>query len=98
LHYPNCVLCVQNFHDLYTERPIFVDYEDLASKPFFPGLIKYMLSGPVVAIVVEGLDAVKTGRAMLGATNPLASSPGRCTFVLSHVCNYNDGGFRYYPW
>ena len=44
-----------------------------------------MLSGPVVAIVVQGLDAVKTGRAMLGATNPLASAPGQCTFVLSHV-------------
>ncbi len=53
------------------------DYADLANKPFFPGLIKYMASGPVVAFVIEGLDAVKTGRAMLGATNPLASSPGQ---------------------
>ena len=35
-----------------------------------------MASGPVVAMVWEGLDAVKTGRAMLGATNPLASAPG----------------------
>lgn len=35
-----------------------------------------MSAGPVVAMVWEGLDAVKTGRAMLGATNPLASSPG----------------------
>jgi nucleoside-diphosphate kinase len=53
-----------------------VDYEDLKDKPFFPGMIKYMASGPVVATVWEGLDAVKTGRAMLGMTNPLASSPG----------------------
>lgn len=52
------------------------DYEDLKGKSFFPGLIKYMASGPVVATVWEGLDAVKTGRAMLGATNPLASNPG----------------------
>ena len=52
------------------------DYEDLKGKPFFPGLIKYMAAGPVVAMVWEGLDAVKTGRAMLGATNPLASAPG----------------------
>ena len=52
------------------------DYADLKGKPFFPGLIKYMASGPVVAMVWEGLDAVKTGRSMLGATNPLASAPG----------------------
>ncbi|CAE6420829.1 unnamed protein product [Rhizoctonia solani] len=58
-------------------------YGDLRDKPFFPGLIKYMASGPVVAIVIEGLDAVKTGRAMLGATNPLASGPGQYPFVTS---------------
>lgn len=34
------------------------------------------MSGPVVCMVWEGLDAVKTGRVMLGATNPLASAPG----------------------
>ena len=55
---------------------IVVDYADLKGKPFFPGLIKYMASGPVVAMVWQGLDAVKTGRAMLGATNPLASNAG----------------------
>ena len=46
-----------------------------------------MLSGPVVAIVVEGLDAVKTGRAMLGATNPLASAPGKCLLVFALLTN-----------
>lgn len=35
------------------------------------------MSGPVVCMVWEGLDAVKTGRVMLGATNPLASAPGK---------------------
>ena len=35
-----------------------------------------MASGPVVAMVWQGLDAVKTGRAMLGTTNPLDSAPG----------------------
>lgn len=58
-------------------HPTYLDYEDLRGKPFFPGLINYMASGPVVAFVIEGLDAVKTGRAMLGATNPLASTPGK---------------------
>jgi nucleoside-diphosphate kinase len=61
----------------------------LKDKPFFPGLIKYMASGPVVAMVWQGLDAVKTGRVMLGATNPLASAPGmRYVFVgrIPRVC------------
>jgi len=51
-------------------------YADLKGKPFFPGLIKYISSGPVVAMVWEGLDAAKTGRMMLGETNPLQSKPG----------------------
>lgn len=52
------------------------DYADLKGKSFFPGLIKYMASGPVVCMVWSGLDAVKTGRAMLGTTNPLQSAAG----------------------
>mmetsp|Transcript_48001 Transcript_48001/g.55514 ORF Transcript_48001/g.55514 Transcript_48001/m.55514 type:complete len:156 (+) Transcript_48001:47-514(+) len=51
-------------------------YSDLKKKPFFPGLIAYMLSGPVVAMVWEGTSAVATGRKMLGETNPLGSAPG----------------------
>jgi nucleoside-diphosphate kinase len=66
----------------------FADYEDLKDRPFFPGLIKYMASGPVVGMVWQGLDAVKTGRAMLGATNPLSSQPGTSHFLslLPLVC------------
>jgi nucleoside-diphosphate kinase len=41
-------------------------YEDLKDKKFFPGLISYMTSGPVVAMVWEGKDATKEGRKMLG--------------------------------
>ena len=51
-------------------------YADLKGKGFFPGLIKYMNSGPVVPMVWEGLNVVKTGRVMLGETNPAASAPG----------------------
>lgn len=51
-------------------------YADLAGRPFFPGLVKYMSSGPVVPMVWEGLNVVKTGRVMLGATNPADSAPG----------------------
>lgn len=51
-------------------------YADLASRPFFPSLIQYMQMGPVVPMVWEGLNAVKTGRVMLGETNPAESKPG----------------------
>lgn len=51
-------------------------YSDLSSKPFFPGLLKYISSGPVVPMVWEGLNVVKTGRQILGATNPADSAPG----------------------
>ncbi|KAI9891258.1 MAG: nucleoside diphosphate kinase [Vezdaea aestivalis] len=70
-------------------------YEDLSSKPFFPGLIKYMLSGPICAMVWEGRDAVKTGRVLLGATNPRDSAPGtiRGDFAIDvgrNVCHGSD--------
>ncbi|KAK0483411.1 nucleoside diphosphate kinase [Armillaria novae-zelandiae] len=70
-------------------------YADLKSKSFFPGLIKYMASGPVVAMVWQGLDAVKTGRVMLGATNPLQSPVGSirgdyCLAVGRNICHGSD--------
>ncbi|KAL2263491.1 hypothetical protein VTK26DRAFT_6607 [Humicola hyalothermophila] len=70
-------------------------YADLKEKPFFPGLVEYMNSGPICAMVWEGLDAVKTGRAMLGATNPLASAPGTirgdyCLQTGRNVCHGSD--------
>ncbi|XP_057334925.1 nucleoside diphosphate kinase [Microplitis mediator] len=59
-----------------TEEMLKQHYADLAARPFFPGLVKYMSSGPVVPMVWEGLDSVKTGRKMLGETNPKDSAPG----------------------
>ncbi|KAH8548487.1 nucleoside diphosphate kinase [Umbelopsis sp. PMI_123] len=53
-------------------------YADLKSKPFFPSLVEYMSNGaaPVVAMVWEGSDVIRQGRAMLGATSPLDAAPG----------------------
>ncbi|XP_035749217.1 nucleoside diphosphate kinase isoform X3 [Egretta garzetta] len=51
-------------------------YIDLKDRPFYDGLVQYMHSGPVVAMVWEGLNVVKTGRVMLGETNPFDSKPG----------------------
>lgn len=45
-------------------------YDDLKSKPFFPSLVNYFSSGPIVAMVWEGKNVILTGRKLLGATNP----------------------------
>ena len=51
-------------------------YKDLKEKPFVPKLVEYMMMGPVVCMIWQGREVVKTGRKMLGATNPLNSEPG----------------------
>jgi nucleoside-diphosphate kinase len=51
-------------------------YVEHVGKPFYPELVSFITSGPVVAMVLEGLGAVAAVRAMMGATNPLDSPPG----------------------
>jgi nucleoside-diphosphate kinase len=51
-------------------------YSEHRGKGFFEGVVGYLCSGPVVAIAVEGTNAVKAIRAMMGATNPLEALPG----------------------
>ena len=51
-------------------------YVHLKDRPFFPKLVEFMSSSPVVAMVWEGKDVVKQGRKMLGETDPLQSLPG----------------------
>eukprot|EP01013_Petalomonas_cantuscygni_P036963 TRINITY_DN67705_c0_g1_i1.p2 TRINITY_DN67705_c0_g1~~TRINITY_DN67705_c0_g1_i1.p2 ORF type:complete len:165 (+),score=38.43 TRINITY_DN67705_c0_g1_i1:38-496(+) len=70
-------------------------YADLSTKPFFKGLVDYIVSSPVVAMVWEGLDAVATGRRMLGATKPQDSQPGTirgdlCLHVGRNIIHGSD--------
>jgi nucleoside-diphosphate kinase len=51
-------------------------YAEHAEKPFFGELVQFITSGPIVAMVLEGLDAVKAARQTIGATNPLDAAPG----------------------
>ncbi|ERT06671.1 nucleoside diphosphate kinase [Lyngbya aestuarii BL J] len=51
-------------------------YEVHKGKPFFDGLMKFITSGPVVAMVWEGDGVVAAARKMIGATNPLTAEPG----------------------
>lgn len=62
-------------------------------RPFFPGLIRFITSGPVVAMVWEGERAVAAVRAVMGATDPVAAAPGslRGDFATSVGMNIVHG-------
>lgn len=51
-------------------------YAEHDGKPFFAGLLAYIKSGPVLALVIEGKDAVAVCRALIGATDPKKAAPG----------------------
>lgn len=51
-------------------------YAEHVNKPFFPGLLSYITSGQVVALVLEGKNAVAEVRKLNGATNPLEAACG----------------------
>jgi nucleoside-diphosphate kinase len=53
-----------------------VHYAEHEGKPFYAGLVDYIGSGPSVALVLEGPDAIKTVRTTVGATNPAEAAPG----------------------
>lgn len=51
-------------------------YGEHKERPFFGGLVDFITSSPVVAMVWEGKEVVAAARKMIGATNPLTSEPG----------------------
>lgn len=51
-------------------------YGEHEGKPFFEGLVSFITSGPVVAMVVEGENVIAEWRKMMGATNPADAVPG----------------------
>ncbi len=51
-------------------------YAEHAARPFFGELVEFITSGPLVAMVLEGQDAVRAARQVIGATNPLEAAPG----------------------
>jgi len=58
------------------EETAGVHYDEHRAKPFFGELVQFFVSGPLVAVALEGPEAVATVRTMMGATSPLASAPG----------------------
>ncbi|HEY2719372.1 MAG TPA: nucleoside-diphosphate kinase [Solirubrobacteraceae bacterium] len=51
-------------------------YAEHAERPFFGELVDFITSGPIVAMVLEGPEAVKAARQVIGATNPLEAATG----------------------
>jgi len=60
-------------------------YDEHRERPFFNDVCDYLTSGPIVAMVVSGTNAVRAIRTMMGATNPLEATPGtvRGDFALT---------------
>ena len=68
-------------------------YAEHAERPFFGELVDFITSGPIVAMVLEGPDAVKAARQVIGATNPLEAAPGtiRGDFAIEMGTNMVHG-------
>ena len=68
-------------------------YEAHRAKPFYPGLVKFMTSSPVVVLALEGKDAIIIARKMMGATFGSKAEPGtiRGDFGVSNSYNLIHG-------
>ncbi|HZX00438.1 MAG TPA: nucleoside-diphosphate kinase [Trueperaceae bacterium] len=64
-------------------------YGEHEGKPFFEGLVSFITSGPVVAMVVEGENAIAEWRKMMGATNPKDAAPGTIRGDLATTIDEN---------
>jgi nucleoside-diphosphate kinase len=51
-------------------------YAEHEGKPFFGELVEFITSGPLMAFVFEGQEAIRAARQVIGATNPLEAAPG----------------------
>ena len=64
-------------------------YAEHEGKAFFPGLVTFVTSGPLVAAVLEGPEAIANARNLMGATNPVTSAPGSIRGDLATVMERN---------
>ena len=64
-------------------------YDEHREKDFFAGLVEFITSGPLVAMVLEGYEAVTAARQVIGATNPLEAAPGSIRGDLATEITFN---------
>jgi nucleoside-diphosphate kinase len=68
-------------------------YSEHSEKPFFSGLVEFITSTPVVAMVLEGQNAIPLSRQMIGATDPMNATSGtiRGDYTLDKQANLIHG-------
>jgi len=64
-------------------------YEPHKGKPFYPGLVKFMTSSPVLVLVLAGKDAIAIARKMMGATFGFNAEPGTIRGYLGVINSFN---------
>jgi nucleoside-diphosphate kinase len=77
------------------ERTAREHYAEHIDKPFFGELVAFITGGPLVAMAVEGPEAVQAVRALMGATNPIESAPGSirgdyATVITENIVHGSD--------
>ncbi len=60
-------------------------YKDHIDKPFFKGLDEFVREGPVIAMVIEGINAIENVRRIVGSTEPKSAMPGTIRGDFAHV-------------
>jgi nucleoside-diphosphate kinase len=63
-------------HMVVTEDLAGQHYAEHRERPFFGELVEFITSGPLMALVFEGEEAIRAARQVIGATNPLEAAPG----------------------
>ena len=71
-------------------------YEAHREKAFFGGLVRFITSGPIVAMVLEGQEAIAVARSVMGATDPAKAAPGTirgdlALQIAANVVHGSDG-------
>ena len=64
-------------------------YEEHKGKPFYPRLIEYITSGPIVAMVIQGPNVIAESRRMMGSTKPEEAEAGTIRFEYAISKEYN---------
>lgn len=64
-------------------------YEEHKGKSFYNRLVHYITSGPIVAMVIEGYDAIESVRHIVGATDPMKADVGTIRADFAQVMEYN---------
>ena len=72
-----------------TEEMAKKHYAEHEGKPFYPRLVKYIMSGPIVAMVIEGKNVIAESRKMMGATKPENAEAGTIRFDYAIQQEFN---------